>query len=134
MKGVKVKMVKNENVKGTTELQQKFVTADERVDIMLAKLNKLVEEREKQINQRIEEGIEKEIAKEIEEGRKEGRKIGLEEGREEGRKIGREEGLKKSKEDVAKNMLKENISIDFIMKITDLSYEEIKQLSKNLKN
>ena len=102
MKGVKVKMVKNENVKGTTELKQKFVTADERIDIMLAKLNKLVEEREKQINQRIEEG--------------------------------REEGLKKSREDVAKNMLKENISIDFIMKITDLSYEEIKQLSKNLKN
>ena len=90
---VKEAMVKNENVKRATELQQKFVTADERVDIMLAKLNKLVEEREKQINQRIEEGI------------------------------------KENRENMVKKLLKENASINLIMKVTDLSYEEIKQIS-----
>ena len=56
-----------------------------------------------------------------EEGLEEGRAEGLEEGT----KIGIEQGSKQEKIEIAKNMLKENMDINMISKITDLTKEEI---------
>lgn len=65
---------------------------------------------------------EKEIAQ------KEGREKGLKEGREEGLKEGREEGIKQNKVDTARKMKQENIDINTISKITNLSIKEIEKL------
>ncbi len=53
-----------------------------------------------------------------------GEKIGIEKGK----KIGIEKGEKKGKIEVAKNGLKEGLSIDIIMKLTGLTENEIKKL------
>lgn len=60
------------------------------------------------------------IAKGRREGRKEGKIIGIEEG-----KI---IGIRKNQIEVARKMLQENMSIEIISKITELSEEEIKKL------
>ena len=51
-----------------------------------------------------------------------------EEGLEEGTKIGIEQGSKQEKIEIAKNMLKENMDINMISKITSLTKEEIESL------
>ncbi len=56
------------------------------------------------------------------------KKIGKEEGRKEGRKEGREKGRKEKKIEIAKKMIKENIPIDIIIKVTGLTKEEIEKL------
>ncbi|XVN41586.1 MAG: Rpn family recombination-promoting nuclease/putative transposase [Rickettsia endosymbiont of Argas persicus] len=60
-----------------------------------------------------------------------GRKEGKEEGRKEGIKEGREEGIKRGKEEkilMVKEMKKEGISIETILKITKLSRKEVEKL------
>ena len=47
---------------------------------------------------------------------------------EEGRLFGKQEGRKEEKQEIAKNMLKENIDIEVIEKVTGLSKEEIKNI------
>ena len=63
------------------------------------------------------------------EGRAEGLEKGLEEGRKEGRREGRQEGIvegeKKAKLETAKKMIEEGISLETVMKITELTKEEI---------
>ena len=63
-----------------------------------------------------------------EEGREQGLKEGREEGREQGREEGREQGRKEEREKLAKAMLKENIPVETIAKVTKLTEDEIKQL------
>ncbi|MCF8462871.1 MAG: Rpn family recombination-promoting nuclease/putative transposase [Rickettsiaceae bacterium] len=63
-----------------------------------------------------------------EDGRREGMQKGREDGRREGREDGRREGMHKNNLLVAKNMLKQNLSKELIMKITGLSLEEIDKL------
>lgn len=67
-----------------------------------------------------------------EEGIKEGRKEGIEEGKKEGIKVGIKEGIKEGmkqeKIEIANNMLKENIDIETICKITGLTREIIEGL------
>jgi len=63
-----------------------------------------------------------------EEGLEEGRTEGRAEGLEEGTKIGIEQGSKQKEIEIAKNMLKDNISIDIIAKYTNLTEEEIENL------
>jgi len=53
---------------------------------------------------------------------------GFSKGKEEGRKEGREEGKKERDYEIVKAMLKENVSIEFISKVTSLSKEEIENL------
>lgn len=43
---------------------------------------------------------------------------------------GREQGIEQEKHKVASNMLKENIPIDLIAKITGLSIEQVKKLQR----
>ena len=75
-----------------------------------------------------EEGKEKGIA----EGKIKGKIEGLKEGKIEGKREGKIEGLKEGKKEgtieIAKNMLKDNVSIETISKYTNLSHQEIKNI------
>ena len=51
-------------------------------------------------------------------------------GLEDGNKEGQEEGRKKEKIEIARNMLKEDCNIEFIIKVTGLSKEEVEKLKK----
>lgn len=68
----------------------------------------------------------------LKEGRREGKKIGIEEGRKKGREVGREEGrqegARQKQLEIAKEMLKNGISIEQISKITKLTIQEIEKL------
>ena len=52
-------------------------------------------------------------------------------GKEDGYLDGKKEGILENKKEIVKKMLKENADINFIMKVTDLSKEEIENLSAN---
>ena len=56
------------------------------------------------------------------------RRKGLEEGEQKGLKNGIEKGKVETQKEIAKKMLAENISIDIIMKVTELTKEEIENL------
>ena len=60
-------------------------------------------------------------------GREEGLNKGLKKGREEGRKEGEEEGRKKAKIDLAKSLLADGVPMDFVIKHTGLSEDDIMQ-------
>jgi len=68
------------------------------------------------------------IAVAREEGKEEGIEKGREEGLEEGIEKGREEGLEAAKESIARNLLAEGSTPDFIQKITGLDIETIENL------
>ena len=68
----------------------------------------------------IEIGIERGIEKGIE--------IGKEQGMQQGIQQGMQLGQKRAIEELAKKMLNENIEIEIIMKVTNLSKEEIMKL------
>lgn len=69
-------------------------------------------------------------------GKKEGREVGIKEGIKEGKAEGKKEGIKEGKAqgikenkiEVAKRLLKENVSLDIIKKVTDLQDDDIKTL------
>ena len=58
------------------------------------------------------------------------RREGLAEGRAEGHEAGLAEGQKLEKESIAKKLLEANYPIDEIIKITDLSKEEVEKIIK----
>ena len=62
------------------------------------------------------------------EGIRKGLKEGLEKGLEQGIEQGLEQGTEQSKNEIAKNMLKENMDISLISKLTGLSNEQINKL------
>ena len=57
---------------------------------------------------------------------------GLEEGRAEGITEGLEQGIEQEKQETIKKILKNNIELELISKITNKSIEEIKEISKNI--
>ena len=61
-------------------------------------------------------------------GIKQGKKDGIKEGKEKGIKQGIKQGIKEKAIETAKNMLKENISIDIISRVTGLDIKEIEKL------
>ena len=67
-----------------------------------------------------------------EEGLQEGREKGLQEGREKGLQEGREKGLQEAKKEIIINLLKENISLDKISKISGLSINKIKEIQDTI--
>ena len=83
-----------------------------------------------------EHGIKKGKKEGIEIGREQGIEIGKEQGieigKEQGIEIGKERGIEQNKKEIANSMLKENIPIETIMKITKLSREEIEKLEKEM--
>ena len=106
--------------KAIGELEQ--VSGDE-------KIRRIAELKEKYIR---DEQASLEYAKD--EGYKTGKEEGMKAGIEEGMKAGIEEGMKagrnEGKNEIAKNMLKENLSIELISKLTSLSQEEIEKLKE----
>lgn len=74
------------------------------------------------------EGIEAGIKEGKKRGIKQGLKQGIEQGIEKGIKQGIEQGEKNRTIEIAKKMLKQNISIETIIEITELSEEELKKL------
>ncbi len=56
----------------------------------------------------------------------------LNEERQEARREGHEEGIKSSKIEITKNMIKENIDINIIQKVTNLSMEEIIKIKEEI--
>ncbi len=64
----------------------------------------------------------------VEEIKKAAEKIGVKKGKKEGEKIGVEKGKKEGKIEMAKESLKEGLSIELISKLTGLSKEEIEKL------
>ena len=83
-----------------------------------------------------EHGIKKGKKEGIEIGREQGIEIGKEQGieigKEQGIEIGKEQGIEQNKKEIANSMLKENIPIETIMKVTKLSREEIEKLEKEM--
>ena len=65
-----------------------------------------------------------------EEGRQEGREEGMQKGLEKGMQQGMQKGRQERNYEVIVNMLKENVEISVIAKVTGLSEEEIKKLIK----
>ncbi|EKH6498579.1 MULTISPECIES: RpnC/YadD family protein [Enterobacterales] len=59
------------------------------------------------------------------EGREEGREEGLKEGRKEGREEGRKEGIQDARITLARNFLRNGVSLEIIMESTGLSREEL---------
>ncbi|MGI1689226.1 Rpn family recombination-promoting nuclease/putative transposase, partial [Providencia sp. 2024EL-00811] len=55
------------------------------------------------------------------EGREEGREEGLKEGRKEGREEGRKEGIQDARITLARNFLRNGVSLEIIMESTGLS-------------
>ena len=78
------------------------------------------------------EGIEQGMERGIEKGKKEGIEQGMERGIEKGKKKGIEQGMEKGMELVAVNMLKSQMDMDVITRMTGLSTSEILKLKKNL--
>ena len=63
-------------------------------------------------------------------GIEEGKVIGIEEGKVIGIEEGKTIGLEEKSKEIAKKLLKENMSLEKISEITDLSIEELEELSK----
>ncbi len=80
------------------------------------------------IDMLIEQGEQKGLKKGIKEGLIKGEQKGLKEGIKEGIEIGKEYGREEGVRDITRNMLRENISIDNIIRITGLSKEEIEKI------
>ena len=125
-------MSNNEEIKEAKEELQK-VSGDE-------KLRRIAELREKAIRDEAaaleyaiekgqKEGIEEGIKKGYNAGIERGRQEGIEKGIEKGRKEGIEKGIEKEKIAVVKNLIKEKINIEQIIRITNLTKEEIEEYS-----
>lgn len=93
----------------------------------------LREGKSKGLKQGKEQGIQEGKAQGLQEGKaqglQEGKAQGLQEGKEQGLKEGKVQGKKESQIEIAKNMLKENMDIAIISKLTGLSEVEIKELN-----
>jgi hypothetical protein len=76
-----------------------------------------------------EEGREEGREEGLEEGMEKGREKGLEEGMEKGMEKGLEKGMEEEKLIIAKNLLAEGSTPEFVHKITGLSLEKIKEVN-----
>ena len=103
----------DEKIRRIAELKEKYIR-DEQASLEYAK------------DEGYKTGKEEGMKAGIEEGMKAGKEEGMKAGIEKGMKAGRNEG----KNEIAKNMLKENLSIELISKLTSLSQEEIEKLKE----
>lgn len=77
----------------------------------------------------IKAGIEAGLREGKSKGLKQGKEQGIQEGKAQGLQEGKVQGKKESQIEIAKNMLKENMDIAIISKLTGLSEVEIKELN-----
>ena len=95
-------------------LEQEVITSKED-QIMISTASRL-------FNEGIEKGRE--------EGMEEGREEGIEKGMERGREEGMEKGIGKGREEVALRMLQQNMELQLISQVTDISIEQLQKLKK----
>lgn len=101
------------------------------------KMKRLAELREKAIyeyNTAASSGFKRGMKNGLAEGMKQGIEQGIKEGIEQGIKQGIEQGVESSREEIAFELLKNNVSIDIIKKSTNLSNNEIEKLKLKLKD
>lgn len=121
----------------------KFIMSPESLEGKIMEENKNIEKAKKVLEEISQDEQEREMAYRRERAIRDQNAIksfaykqGIEEGREEGIKQGIKEGIKEgiekgrieSKIDIAKNLLKQNVSIDIVMSATGLTEEEVKNL------
>ena len=130
---------KNNGVKRKEDQWLCMLTRDRRMIEMASRENaiiKKVADEIEEMNQNEEERWEAfkrqvetwSINKSIREAHETGERNGMRKGIKKGKKEGIKEGIKKSKIAIAKKMKEEKVDIDFIIKITGLTKEEIEKL------
>ena len=138
---IKTKMTKEEK-ELLEEIVYKIFANDiekEKIEGIMKKLEKR-EEKEMVIEEVLRKSREREFKKGISEGKKlgvsEGRKIGVSEGRKigvsEGREIGIQEGRKEEKNKIIIEMIRNEVGDSIIMKIVNISEDELKEVKKKL--
>ena len=80
----------------------------------------------------LKEGLKLGLQEGREKGLQEGREKGLQEGREKGLQEGRKKGLQEGKKEIIINLLKENMPLEKISKISGLSINKIKEIQDTL--
>ena len=142
---IQIPKCKKEKIKTALDLWIRFIgdVEDKEVEKMEYEVNEetlnAVREAQEQywrimenpVTQRIAELREKAIRDEvsnINHARKEGKEAGIKEGRKEGRKEGKKEGQKEKTIEIAKNLMKEGMKIEFIEKVTGLTQKEIEKI------
>jgi predicted transposase/invertase (TIGR01784 family) len=119
-------------IKNPEDMEDWIMSENENIKKAKEELDKISQDKhERWLAEMREKAIKDEIALR-KTGYNEGIEEGIKRGMEEGIKKGLEEGVKKGSNDekieIAKNMLKENIEIDTIIKVTKLTKEEIAKL------
>ncbi len=123
------KMEENKELKKANEKLQ-TISEDE-------KLQRLAEWRKRAIyeyNTATNNGFKNGMRRGLEKGRELGIKQGLEEGLKQGLEQGLEQGILKDKQEIATELLKNNLDIEFIHKITKLSIKKIEELKQHLEH
>ena len=108
---MKLAMKKNKEIKKANE-EYEYLTGDAAEKRLTFLRDKAIRDEKSMIEGAKEEGIEQ----------------GLEQGTKKGLKEGEKEGIRKKQVDVAKKLLKMDMSIDKIAEITELSKEEIEKI------
>ena len=119
------KMEENENLKEAVN-RLNTLSEDEYLQRIADLREKAIRDQKAIYGRGIEIGEEQGLKKGIEQGIKEG----IKEGKEQGIKEGRKREAKKQKEETARKMLKMGMDIETVIKITDLSKEEIQKIEK----
>ena len=126
-KEVSLIMEENKNIKeAVSELNE--LSEDEKLRIIAEYKETARREEEACLETAREIGLNEGREQGLKEGRKEGRKEGQKEGLEEGMEQGIEKGKKQNSIEIAKKMKEEELNIEIIMKITELSKDEILKL------
>ena len=88
------------------------------------------------LKQGLEQGLEQGLKQGLEQGKKQGLEQGKKQGLEQGKKQGLEQGLKQGKieekKEIAKKLLKLKMPIKQIAEITELDFQELERLSKEI--
>ena len=119
------KMEENENLKEAVN-RLNTLSEDEYLQRIADLREKAIRDEKAIYGRGIEIGEEQGLKKGIEQGIKKG----IKKGKEQGIKEGRKREAKKQKEETARKMLKMGMDIETVIKITDLSKEEIQKIEK----
>ena len=132
---VEMAVKKNKEIEKAND-EWEYLTGDEELKrLEFLELKKCLDDnsikaaiKEEAWNEGIEAGIKEGKKRGIKQGLKQGVEQGIEKGIKQGIEQGIEQGEKNRTIEIAKKMLKQNIPIETIVKITELSEEELKKL------
>lgn len=128
---IELAMEKNEEIK-KANAEYEYLTGDEAERRLAFLRDKAIRDERNMIEctreEAIRQGLEEGRKKGQEEGREKGIREGMREGMKEGKKEGRKEGRKEEKVKIARQLLQMEMPIEQIIKVTELSKEEIEKL------